>query len=97
MKWIYDNMNVSASIMDPNCMLSDGCIFPQNIAGDNMIPTFVFNSQYDSWQVNNILGTTNAALINELGNVSNGQNSFSPTSNNFYMMSTLIKILQIKI
>ncbi len=59
-------------------MSSDGCIFPQNIAGDNTIPTFVFNSQYASWQVNNILGTTNAALINQFG-----QNFTSLLLNNY--------------
>eukprot|EP01084_Bolivina_argentea_P226257 382200_1 len=67
LEWIYNNMNVSSSILDNDCKLNDECIFAQNLAGGNIVPTFIFNSQYDSWQTENILGSTNAELINEYG------------------------------
>ena len=67
MEWVYTNMNASDSILDSDCVLGKDCIFPQNIAGGNVIPTFIFNSQYDAWQVINILGTMNASLINDFG------------------------------
>eukprot|EP01083_Nonionella_stella_P188643 695803_1 len=61
MEYIYKMQNVS--------MGSDECLFPQNIAGDLIVPTFVLNSQYDSYQAESILGTgtSNATLLNEYG------------------------------
>jgi len=70
MEWIYVNMNSSLSINDNKCesLLDMECIFAQNIAGDNIVPTFIFNSQYDRWQTNNILGdSSNDTLISEYG------------------------------
>ena len=47
---------------------SSDCMFAQNIAGHIDIPVFIFNSQYDAWQINNILGNANnATLINQFG------------------------------
>ena len=69
MKWIYKNMNVSSSLK--NCDYDDNddenCIFSQNMAGNIKVPTFMFNSQYDAWQVNNILSSTNETYINQFG------------------------------
>ena len=64
----FEMHNVSSSIVDAACLDSD-CVFAQNIAGDNIIPTFVLNSQYDSYQAQCLLGTgtENAALLNEWG------------------------------
>eukprot|EP01084_Bolivina_argentea_P310758 537784_1 len=73
-KHCYAMQNVSSSIIDPVCFANNNlnesqCVFAQNIAGDNEIPTFILNSQYDSYQATKILGTgdTNATLLNEYG------------------------------
>eukprot|EP01084_Bolivina_argentea_P169847 294378_1 len=74
-KYIYEMQNVSSSIFDPKCFNKawndSECVFPQNIAGDNVVPTFVYilNSQYDKYQAQAILGTgtSNATLLNEYG------------------------------
>ena len=74
MKHLYEMGNLSSSILDPVCFDNKNwnhseCIFAQNIAGDNIVPTFVLNSQYDSAQAKAILGTgnSNATLLNEYG------------------------------
>eukprot|EP01084_Bolivina_argentea_P007636 14340_1 len=74
MKWVFDNQNISSSILSPLCFDDEypqinNCIFAQNIAGNITIPIFVLNSQYDQWQAQNILGTgsSNATLLNEYG------------------------------
>ena len=73
MKWVFNNQNVSSSIVDADqCyndanLMEDECIFPQNMARTIKVPVFVLNSQYDAYQVPNILGSNNATLINEYG------------------------------
>ena len=74
MKYIYQMQNIESSIFDPNCFNNANwndseCVFAQNIAGDNLSPTFILNSQYDSYQAENILGTgtNNVTLLNEYG------------------------------
>ena len=78
LKWVYNAMNISqgSSIISPSCYNKYSkinqewqCIFPQNIANEMEMDTFVLNSQYDSYQAENILGTgTNSTvLLNEYG------------------------------
>eukprot|EP01084_Bolivina_argentea_P136190 239866_1 len=74
MRYIYKMQNISSSIIDPTCFNNKNwnnseCVFAQNIAGDNVIPTFILNSEYDAYQAVNILGTgtSNATLLNEYG------------------------------
>eukprot|EP01084_Bolivina_argentea_P258666 436173_1 len=71
---LYNMQNVSSSIVDPICFSNKNlnaseCIFAQNVAGNIKIPTFILNSQYDSAQANDVLGTgnSNATLLNEYG------------------------------
>ena len=73
-KYGYNMHNVSSSIIDSPCFDNKNwnnseCVFAQNIAGDNIIPTFALNSQYDQYQAQSILGTgtSNATLLNEYG------------------------------
>ena len=73
MRSIFAMQNVSSSISDYMCFAKDWnaseCVFAQNIAGDNLVATFVLNSQYDAYQAQSILGTgtANATLLNEYG------------------------------
>eukprot|EP01084_Bolivina_argentea_P136188 239864_1 len=73
MRYIYKMQNISTSIYDPKCFdkawNDSECVFAQNIAGDNLVPTFILNSQYDQYQAQSILGTatSNATLLNEYG------------------------------
>ena len=61
MRFIHSMQNVSSKDSES--------VFAQNIAADIVIPTFVLNSQFDSWQAQNILGTgkSNKKLLNEYG------------------------------
>ena len=73
MQYVFNSQNISSSIADAQeCynnkdLMQSECIFPQNMARTIKIPVFVLNSQYDAWQVPNILGSKNATLINEYG------------------------------
>ena len=76
LKWVFTNGNMSYGSINEGCIEYYGgkdnvnvsnCVFAQNIAPFVSIPFFVLNSEYDSWQVANILGTSNASIINEYG------------------------------
>ena len=54
MKWIYDNLNVTASINE-DCIKSEGfkCMFGINVIKHIKIPLFIVGSVLDSWQIDN--------------------------------------------
>ena len=76
LKWVFNNGNLSYGSVNSDCINYYGgqddinavnCVFAQNIAPFVNIPLFALNSKYDSWQTENILGSSNATLINEFG------------------------------
>ena len=76
MEWVFNNGNMSYGSVDSDCINAYGgpdstdaynCVFAQNIAPYVDLPLFALNSRFDAWQTSNILGSTNATLINEFG------------------------------
>ena len=76
LKWVFNNGNASYGSINTKCIeyyggfdsdLAYKCMFAQNVAPFINIPFFALNSEYDSWQTKNILGSSNDLLINKYG------------------------------
>ena len=71
-KWMYDNMNVSASIPQ-DCITGQPkgneyvCLFPQEVVPYSFVDAFALQSQYDLWQTENELVSNRDADINVYG------------------------------
>eukprot|EP01084_Bolivina_argentea_P206409 352430_1 len=70
-KWIYENMNTTAS-MNPDCLKAHAddpfqCNFAQNTVQYIDAPMFALQARFDAWQTTCILESANAAKINEYG------------------------------
>jgi len=75
MQWVFTQQNASVGV-DADCLdyyepLNEQwkCIFAEYTSPFIQTPIFPLQSEYDSWQVPNILGSTNATLINKYGNL----------------------------
>jgi len=73
MKWAFKQMKFMS---DPDCIAAhtptgdtEMCMFTEHAAPYVTTPMFTLQSQYDSWQLQNILGTNNQALVNQFGQV----------------------------
>jgi len=73
MKWVFQAMNSSSGV-NQDCIKAHAptmdtnlCIFAEHTSLFIKTPIFPLQSEYDSWQVPYILGTTNAADINTYG------------------------------
>lgn len=74
MVWVYHAMNASFGV-NAACVshykalgLDDSaCMFAEHTAPHVATPMFVLNSQYDSWQTANILGSKDPTAINAFG------------------------------
>jgi len=69
MKWAFVQMNFQS---DSDCIAAhasdpEQCIFTEVAAPYVTTPMFPLQSQYDAWQLDNILGTNNAAAVNQFG------------------------------
>ena len=74
MKYAFSMQNGRSSLLGTRCLgehqMDDSeCVFPQNLIGDIVVPTFFLNSQFDEWQSVHILGTatSDALLLNQHG------------------------------
>jgi len=73
MKWVFQNQNVSAGV-DQDCIAGypEGeqwhCMFAEHTAPFIQTRIFPLQSEYDSWQIGNVLAVNNdVALVNEMG------------------------------
>eukprot|EP01087_Luapelamoeba_hula_P011291 TRINITY_DN3051_c0_g1_i1.p1 TRINITY_DN3051_c0_g1~~TRINITY_DN3051_c0_g1_i1.p1 ORF type:complete len:391 (+),score=62.63 TRINITY_DN3051_c0_g1_i1:29-1174(+) len=73
MTWVYSAMNVAEGI-DADCVkfykgsaFPWKCMFAQYVAPFIKTPIFALQSQYDAWQIPEILASNNATLINIYG------------------------------
>jgi len=69
--WMFKQMKFES---DPDCIAAhtptnnpELCIFPEIAAPYVTTPMFPLQSQYDAWQLQNIVGSNNAATINQFG------------------------------
>eukprot|EP01084_Bolivina_argentea_P159390 277596_1 len=72
MKWVYKEQNITSDKYclewtEKNQKNDDLCIFAANVAPWIKVPLFALQSQYDMWQIPNILGTTNVTYIDWYG------------------------------
>jgi len=70
MRWVFDQMNCTDGVnirCIQNARIKSNCYFAEHTAPYIQTPYFVMQSQYDSWQTNNILGSNNSVLINQFG------------------------------
>jgi len=70
-KWIFKQMNFQS---DPDCVAAhttnpELCVFPEYAAPYVTTPMFPLQSQYDEWQLQNVLGTTDTNAVNQFGQV----------------------------
>jgi len=75
MQWVFEQQNVTSGV-DQDCIAdwtAKGqpwkCIFAQYTAPHIQTPIFPLQSQYDSWQTANILGSSSPALVNPYGDL----------------------------
>jgi len=72
MNWIYNIANTSGSINE-YCLSSFDpsqqylCMFAQETVFYSFVPTLSLQSMYDSWQIQNMLGSSDNATINAYG------------------------------
>jgi len=71
--WIYNNMN-SSSGLDQSCVAAhvptrnvEECMFIETTTLHVTTPLFPLQSQYDTWQIQNVLGSNNVDAINAFG------------------------------
>jgi len=71
LKWLYKQMDFTG---DPDCIAAhtptedtELCIFAEISAPYVTTPLFALQSQYDSWQLQNLVGSTNPTLVNQFG------------------------------
>jgi len=71
--WIYNNMN-STSGLDQSCVAAhvptknvEECMFIETTTLHITTPLFPLQSQFDTWQIQNVLGSNDAAVINAFG------------------------------
>jgi len=95
MIWVFNQMNSTSGVND-RCIAAYSnadrwhCIFAEHTAPHITTPIFPLQSQYDSWQIPNILGSNNAADINKYGAllVSRVQSSVLNRSTNSIMLDS---------
>jgi len=75
MNWIYTQMNTTSGL-NQACIAAhtqtddpDKCQFAEYTAPYISTPIFPLQSQFDSWQVENILRTNNSTIINQYGQI----------------------------
>jgi len=73
MKWVFQAMNATSGV-NQACISAHTptkdtnlCFFAEHTSPHITTPIFPLQSQYDSWQTGNILGSSNATLINTYG------------------------------
>merc|ERR1711920_1157919 len=72
LKWDFDNMNVTASL-NQDCLAAQEkeyeylCMYAQETAPFSFVNMFALQSQYDSWQTDNMLVSDNKEEINVYG------------------------------
>jgi len=73
MKWVFEAMNATSGV-NQDCIAAHTatkdtnlCFFAEHTSPHIKTPIFPLQSEYDSWQTGNILGSTNAAEINAYG------------------------------
>jgi len=66
MKWAVKQMNFTS---DPACVKdhADQCIWPEYAAPYVTTPMFPLQSQFDAWQLQNILGSSDPNTVNQFG------------------------------
>jgi len=71
MRWVFNQMNASDGVNQECIRLNPGakenCFFAEHTAPHIKTPFFPLQSEYDSWQEGNILGTSNATELNAFG------------------------------
>jgi len=72
MRWVFEYMNSTVGV-NQGCVSSESepwrCIFAQYSSKYLQTPTFMLNSEYDSWQLGNDLDSTDPKLVNAYGNM----------------------------
>ena len=72
LQWIFDNMNTTASL-NQDCISAQEkgneylCMFAQETVPYSFVNTFALQSQYDTWQTENMLDSEKPAEINTYG------------------------------
>jgi len=73
MRWIFDQMNATSGV-NQACIAAhtpthdtSACFFAEHTAPYITTPLFPVQSEYDAWQASNILGSTDAVLLNNYG------------------------------
>jgi len=69
MVWVFQQMNSSTNqaCQEFFSQNQSSCIFAENVSPFIITPFFPLQSRFDSWQIGNILCSTNATIINEFG------------------------------
>lgn len=70
MTWVFHQMNASSGVNDAcvaNEVPQSNCMFAEHTMKYIQTPTFPLQSEYDSWQTANDLGSKDAGLINQYG------------------------------
>jgi len=67
--WLYKQMKFES---DPDCVAAHSedpelCVFPPYAAPYVTTPMFPLQSQYDAWQLDNVLGTKDTNAVNQFG------------------------------
>jgi len=75
MLWIFNTMNATSG-MDQSCVAAhvptgdvEKCMFIEGTTPHITTPLFPLQSQYDSWQTDNVLGSNDPAQINAFGKI----------------------------
>jgi O-palmitoleoyl-L-serine hydrolase len=73
MRWCFETFNAAGGV-NKRCIAAHTatqdtwkCFFAEHVSPYIQTPVFALQSEYDSWQTANVLGSTDAAIINEFG------------------------------
>jgi len=71
MHWVFNAQNCSGGVnglcIFRNRNSPENCFFAEHTAPHILTPIFPFQPKYDFWQLFNVLGSTNASLVNPFG------------------------------
>jgi len=93
MRWVFHQQNVSSGV-NQRCIAahttgdSSDCMFAEHTVPYLKIPIFPLQSRFDSWQVGNILGTTDPTSINNYGDLFVTRFSVMNSGSNGYFLDS---------